>query len=266
MATAMAGKQSESRRVIAITGAASGIGRATARLFSQRGWSVACLDINAQGLEALQAELGASDALFQPLDVTHRESVLTTFEAIGAWSEGRLDLLFNNAGVEAMGPFAEMAWDQITTVLNVNLVGGMSVIHAGLPLLRATQGALCMSTASGSATFGSANLAAYSASKHGVKGLTEALSVELAAEGVRAADVLPGIIDTGMLPEELKARIPLEGVWRLLPAEAVAETIWAAYHGDKLHWYVPPELAAYDIEITTNPEKARDDLIAGRLL
>ncbi len=266
MATAMAGKQSESRRVVAITGAASGIGRATARLFSARGWAVACLDINAQGLEALQAELGASDALFQPLDVTDRAAVLAAFEAIGAWSGGRLDLLFNNAGVEAMGPFAEMAWTQVLAVINVNLIGGMSVIQASLPLLRATQGALCLSTASGSATFGTANLAVYSASKHAVKGLTEALSVELAADGVRAADVLPGIIDTGMLPDELKARIPLEGIWRLLPAEAVAETVWAAYRGDKLHWYAPPELAAYDIEITTNPEKARDDLIVGRLL
>jgi short-subunit dehydrogenase len=88
-----------------------------------------------------------------------------------------------------------------------------------------------------------------------VKGLTEALSVELAAHGVRAADVLPGIIETGMLPAELKAVFPKEGMWRVMPASAVAEAVWSAYESKQLHWYVPAELAEYDVEITASPRR-----------
>jgi hypothetical protein len=119
--------------------------------------------------------------------------------------------LFNNAGIDAKGPFADMPWEQIVAVIEVNLVAGMSLIHAALPLLRATPDSLCLSTSSASAIFGTAGLAVYSASKHAVKGLTEALSVEFAAYGVRVADLLPGIIDTGMLPAEAKGLFPKQG-------------------------------------------------------
>jgi hypothetical protein len=80
---------------------------------------------------------------------------------------------------------------------------------------------------------------------------------------VRAADIPPGIIDTGMLSTADKARLPKEGLGRFLPAETVAESAWAACCGDRLHWYVPAELAAYDVEVTRAPEQARDRRIAG---
>ena len=105
-----------------------------------------------------------------------------------------------------------------------------------------------------------------SATKHAIKGLTEALAAEFAPQGVRAADVLPGIIDTGMLAPETKAMLPADGPLRPLPAADVADTVWQAYHGDKLHWYLPSELAAYDVEVTANPESTRDRRIAGSLL
>lgn len=253
----------DERRSIFITGAGSGIGLATARLFAGRGWFVGGFDVNGPAIERLAAELGGG-AHCRTLDVTDRQATLDAVKGFGAAAGGRLDLLFSNAGIDAKGPFADMAWERVIAVIDVNLVGAMSVIHAGLPLLKATKGSLCLSTASASAIFGTAGLAAYSATKHGVKGLTEALSVELAAFGVRVADILPGIIDTGMLTAEQKAVMPSAGMWRPLPAEAVAETAWAAYHGDKLHWYVPAELAGYDVRITTDPETARDDRIAGR--
>ena len=249
-----------------ITGAASGIGRATARSFAQRGWFVGCYDVNKQGLHDLEAELGSANALFGPLDVTDRTAVLEAFEAFGQRSGGRLDLLFSNAGIDAKGPFASMSWDKAMAVVNINLVGGLSVIHSGIPLLRATQGSLCLSTASASAIFGTATLAVYSATKHAIRGLTEALSVEFAAYGVRAMDILPGIIDTGMLSADEKAVLPQDGMWRPLPAESVADLVWEAYQGDKLHWYIPAELADLDVRSTTDPESVRDDFIAGRPL
>lgn len=121
-----------------------------------------------------------------------------------------------------------------------------------------------LSTSSASAIFGTADLAVYSATKHAVKGLTEALAVEFADHGVRAADILPGVIDTAMLPNGQKAFLPKKGMFRVLPAEAIADTVWAAYQGDKVHWYVPSELADYDVEVTSRPEAARDRRIAGK--
>ena len=118
-----------------------------------------------------QGRVGRRTALFRPLDVTVRADVLAAFEEFGRSSGGRLDLLFNNAGIDAKGPFASMAWEQAVAIVNVNFVGGLSVIHAGLPLLKATDNALCLSTASASAIFGTATLAVYSATKHAVRGL-----------------------------------------------------------------------------------------------
>ena len=248
------------QRSIFITGAASGIGRAAAELFAQRGWLVGAADRDAAGL----ATLAATCEVIVPLtlDVANRDAVVAAFATFGEQTGGSLDCLLSNAGIDAKGPFGDMAWDRVRQVVEVNLLGAMSVIHAALPLLRATPGSLCLSTASGSAIFGVGGMAVYSATKHGVRGLTEALSVELAGSGVRAADLLPGIIDTGMLTAADKAALPTEGMWRVMPAEAVAEAAWQAYHGDKVHWFIPPELAELDRQSTAAPEAVRDALVA----
>ena len=146
-------------------------------------------------------------------------------------------------------------------ILNVNLVAVMFGIHAALPLLKATPGSLCFTTCSASAIFGIGGIAVYSATKHAVRGLTEALSVELHNKGVRAADVLPGLIDTGMMSPERKAYLPKEGPFRVVDPSEVAKAVWQAYHGDKVHWYVPPELAQLDLDVTAAPEEARDKRI-----
>ena len=109
-------------------------------------------------------------------------------------------------------------------------------------------------------------MAVYSATKHALKGLTEALSVEFAAAGIRAADLLPGIIDTGMLTQEDKARLPSTGMWRPLGADVVAEAAWTAFHTDHLHHYVPHELGGLAIKVAEAPDEVRDQRIAGKIL
>ncbi len=249
------------RKSIFITGAASGMGRETALLFAREGWFVGAHDVNRDGLDTLKAEIGA-DHRFATLDVTDHPAFVAAMDGFGAATGGTLDLMFNNAGIGVNGLFDELAWDDIMRVMQVNLFGVMIGIRAAVPLLRVTPGSLCLTTSSSSAIWGTAGIATYSATKHAVKGLTEALSIELMRYGVRAADLLPGLIDTPMLPDSLRAMAPPEGMWRLVPAAEVAQTVWAAYHSNKLHWYIPAELQAFDIDVATNPERVREERTA----
>ncbi len=255
-------------RAIFITGAASGMGRATARLFAQRDWFVGAVDVDVDGLSTLEAELPLGRRFVRPLDVTDATAfaaVLTTFfEAAGR----RLDVMFNNAGIGRGGPFADMALEDALRVVDVNLKGVIIGIHSAIPFLKATPNALCFSTSSSSATFGMAQIAVYSATKHAVRGLTEALSVELAPAGVRVADTLPGLIDTPILPPGSRDRAPPHGMFRLLQPDVVAQTVWNAYHedtasGPTLHWLVPEELRALDLAARRAPEAVRDLFLRG---
>lgn len=248
------------RKSIFITGAASGMGRETARLFAGKGWFVGAYDVNEGGLKDLQAELGAENCLIRRLDVTDRADYRAALDAFGPAAGGRLDLLFNNAGIGKGGPFDQQPFEDILAVVQVNLVGVLIGIYEAIPLLKATPGSLCFTTSSSSATFGMPGIAVYSATKHAVKGLTEALSVEFKAYGVRVADVLPGLIDTPILPREALENAPKEGMFRAMPASAVAEVVWEAYHSERLHWYVPEEIAELDKMATLAPEATRDQM------
>ncbi len=257
--------QANGRKSIFITGAASGMGLETARLFAGKGWFVGGYDVNEAGLAALKSELGAGNCLVRPLDVTDREDYRAALADFSAATEGKLDLLFNNAGIGRGGPFAEQPFEDVIAVVQVNLMGVLIGIHEAIGLLKATPNSLCFTTSSSSATFGMANIAVYSATKHAVKGLSEALSVEFKAYGVRVADVLPGVIDTPILPPGVAAGAPKDGMFRAIPPIEVAKVVWDAYHADTLHWYVPPELVELDKAATLAPEATRDQMAQGGL-
>lgn len=255
--------KSSGRQSIFITGAASGMGRETARLFAGQGWFVGGFDVNEAGLSDLQAELGADNCLVRRLDVTDRDDYRAAIAAFGEATGGKMDLLYNNAGIGRGGPFAEQPFEDVIAVVQVNLMGVLIGIHEAIKLLKATPNSLCFTTSSSSATFGMANIAVYSATKHAVKGLSEALSVEFKAYGVRVADVLPGVIDTPILPPGVAEAAPKEGMFRAIPPVEVAKTVWEAYHADRLHWYVPPELVELDKAATLTPEAVRDQMARG---
>ena len=251
--------KSNGRKSIFITGAASGMGRETALRFAREGWFIGAYDVNQAGLDALEAEIGADNGRFAILDVTSAPAFEAAVDTFSADTGGTLDVLMNNAGIAAEGMFDEMPWDAVMRILNVNLIGVMIGIRAGLPLLKATPGSLCLTTTTSSAIWGTGGIAVYSATKHAVRGLTEALSVEFMRYGVRAADLLPGLIDTPILGDQMRAMAPKEGMWRITPASEVADAAWQAYHENKLHWYVPAELIDFDLEVTSFPEGVRDE-------
>ena len=250
----------ESRRSIFITGAASGIGRATALLFAERGWFVGAFDVDQAGLERLGAE--AQLGFTRRLDVADEQDYRTAVDAFAERTGGRMDMLFNNAGIIVSSPLDEMSWASVERLLRINLFGVFIGVRTALPLLKATPGSLCFSTCSASAIYGSANLTGYSASKGAVKGLTEALSIELKKHCVRAADVLPGIVETAMLSPEQKALMPTEGPWRVIQPRDVAEVVWRAYDEDRVHWYVPEELKQIHLQAIAEPEQVRDYFIS----
>jgi len=266
----MSGK-AKGRKSIFITGAASGIGRATALLFAGKGWFVGAFDVNAQGLDTLAQEIGNDNCITGLLDVTSKPDFEKAVADFGAETDGRMDVLYNNAGIGESGWFEDVPYEAAMRVVQVNFVGVLTGIYTALPLLKATKNSLCFTTSSSSATYGMPRLAVYSATKHAVKGLTEALSIEFARHGVRVADTLPGLIDTAILratpnrsdgrkaeeTESLLANAPKKGPFRLMPPSAVAEAVWAAYGSDKLHWYVPPEIAWIDRIKGFSPETIR---------
>jgi NAD(P)-dependent dehydrogenase (short-subunit alcohol dehydrogenase family) len=265
--------RSGDRQTIFITGAASGMGRATARLFSEKGWFVGGYDVNEDGLKTLEQELGAESCVVRRLDVTDKADFDAAVAEFGEQTGGRLDLLYNNAGIGHAGFFEDVPYEATLQVIQVNFIGVVNGIYAALPLLKQTPNSLCFTTSSSSAPFGMPQIAIYSATKFAVKGLTESLSLEFGRLGVRAADVLPATIDTPILTNtpihgpdssatsrSQEGPRSSEGTFRLMPAEAVAETVWQAYNSNRIHWYVPEELEVIDRARGNGAEAARDEL------
>ncbi len=266
------------RKIAFITGAASGIGRATAELFAEQGWWIGAADRNAAGLEQLRDAIGKDSCRPWQLDVTDKPAYDAVVAELAEETGGRLDLLYNNAGIGAAGFFEDIPIEESLKIIDVNLVGVLNGIYAALPLLKATPNSLCFTTSSSAATYGAPSLAVYAATKFAVKGLTEALAVELSRCDVRVADVLPGLIDTAILSESpryvdgrkqpsegrtIGANAPAEGPFRLIPPSRVAEAVWRCYEGDaRMHWYVPDEIEEIDKAKTASPEAMRDARIA----
>jgi NAD(P)-dependent dehydrogenase (short-subunit alcohol dehydrogenase family) len=266
----MAGK-ARGRKSIFITGAASGMGRETAKLFHEKGWFVGAYDVNVDGLRTLEQELGSDNCTISRLDVTSKADFDAAVSAFGQETDGKMDILYSNAGIGESGWFEDVPFEAALRVVQVNLIGVIASIYAALPLLKNTPNSLCFITSSSSATYGMPRIAVYSATKHAVKGLTEALSVEFARHGVRVSDVLPGLIDTAIIrntpnrsgdapkptEEEFLANAPKKGMFRLTPPREVAECVWKAYQSDTLHWYVPTGIGRIDLLKALAPKFTR---------
>jgi NAD(P)-dependent dehydrogenase (short-subunit alcohol dehydrogenase family) len=260
------------RKSIFITGGASGMGRETAKLFAEKGWFVGAFDVNEPGLQTLQQELGTDNCFIGKLDVTSKTEFDDAVAKFGEETGGTMDLLFSNAGIGESGWFEDVPYEAAMRVVQVNFIGVLNSIYAALPLLKKAKNSLVFITSSSSATYGMPRIAVYSATKHAVKGLTEALSVEFKRHGVRVADVLPGLIDTAILrgtpnrtgdapkptEEEFYANAPKKGMFRLTPPKAVAECVFEAYSSDTLHWYVPKEIGRIDILKALAPRFTRN--------
>jgi NADP-dependent 3-hydroxy acid dehydrogenase YdfG len=224
------------QKAIFITGGASGIGAAAARLFHARGWRVGLVDVDAARLAETAAALPGS--WHAVMDVRDREAWTAALD--GFTGGGRLDVLFNNAGVPFGGPLADASWDGIDRTVAVNLMGVVNGAKIGHAFLKRTPGSCLLNTASASAIYGSSGLATYSATKFAVRALTEALDGEWHADGIRVRALVPGFIDTPLLEQvaegsnrSIRETVQAAGM-ELTSAEEVAEAAWAAVHGTQV--------------------------------
>jgi len=185
--------------VALVTGAASGIGRATALALAARGADVACLDRDAAGAQAVADEIGAAggDALMLACDLADPAAIELAVERCAAWRD-RLDVLAHVAGLLHVGPTEAVTLEQWQLMLDVNLRAPFLLTQRTLPLLLRGRGAV-VAVASVAALRGWPYTIAYAAAKAGLVATMRTLAVEYGARGLRANVVCPGRVETPMV-------------------------------------------------------------------
>ncbi len=228
-------------RVSLVTGAAGGIGRASACAFAAAGASVVVTDVDANGCEETVGliEAAGGDATFVAADVT-RQGDVEALVGSAVELHGGLDFAHNNAGIlganELTGASSPDNWH---AVIAVNLTGVYLCMRSEIEAMAGREGAAIVNTSSASGLVGSPNLCAYTASKHGVVGLTKTAAVEYAIGGPRVNCVCPGATMTPMLegagansPELFEQAVASQPIGRIAdPAEVAAAVLWLCSPG-----------------------------------
>ena len=223
-------------KVAFVTGAAGGIGMAAARMFAQAGARVAMADIDSEGIAKAAEELvnEGYDVMPLVLDVANEEDVKTTISAILS-KYGRLDLAYNNVGIHAPVKFlAKAERKDFDRVVAVNLGGTWNCMKYEILAMQknGAEGGRIVNCSSQSGLVGASGIAAYTASKHAILGLTKCVALEYARENIRINALCPGTSDTPMVqraaagaPEHMKAIIEAIPLGRMGKAEEIASAV-----------------------------------------
>jgi 3-oxoacyl-[acyl-carrier protein] reductase len=207
-------------KVALVTGAASGMGRATAHLFADEGAKVAILDRNEEGVKTVVGEILAAGGVAKgwTLDLAQSTAIAPVVVEI-AEHFGGLDILINNAGIDASVRIQSHRYEEVwERCVAINLAAHHHLVRAALPYLTKSGAGRIVNIASTEGVGGSAFSSPYTAAKHGVVGMTRALAVELGAQGVTVNCICPGAIHTGLtaaIPDKAKEtfarrRVPLK--------------------------------------------------------
>ena len=234
------------RKAIFVTGGASGIGRAIAVLFGQRGWFVGLGDVDTAGMDATTDMLPGGHHYTHRFDVRDRAAWDEALHAFATATGGRIDVLANNAGIPLGGQLTDNSVEEIERCLDINLKGVLFGAQAAFPYLEKSAPDSCLlNTASAAGIYGTPGASVYSATKFGVRAITESLDGEWAETGIKVRSLCPSFIDTPLLDhapnaksnEAVRDRVKEAGL-EITPVEEVATAAWQAVHGDKLHTLV----------------------------
>jgi short-subunit dehydrogenase len=221
-------------RVCVITGASSGIGEATARELSRRGWTCVLLARRADRLEAIATEIGGE---WETCDVGDRAQVDEVAARV-LERHPELGLLVNNAGIPGRGSFLEIDPDRLELVTRVNYLGGVWCLRAFEPGLRAGVPSHVVNVASVAATVAFAPAGPYSASKHAQLAFSRSTAALLRGTGIQVHTVLPGFVETEGFPQRTKLRSPFLTRFVVEP-EDVARAIVDAVEKNRLERTIP---------------------------
>lgn len=223
-----------SGKVALVTGAAAGIGRATAQAFAAEGLQVVVSDVDVAGGEATVQLIrdAGGEAIFVRCDVTRDADVQALVAQVVA-SYGRLDYAFNNAGIEIeKGRLAEGSEAEFDAIMSVNVKGVWLCMKYQLPLLMAQGGGAIVNTASVAGLGAAPKMSIYAASKHAVVGLTKSAAIEYAKKKIRVNAVCPAVIDTDMFrraaetdPKKAEFVAGMHPVGRIGKVEEVAAAV-----------------------------------------
>lgn len=234
------------KKAIFITGGGSGIGRAIALRFAREGWFVGLGDIDSAGMAETARLIGTGFTYSHTFDVRDRAAWDVALDAFATAAGGRIDVLANNAGIPLGGSLAENTVEEIDRCIDINLKGVFWGAQAVLPYLQKTApGSALINTASAAGIYGTGGASVYSATKFAVRGMTESLDAEWSEHGIKVASICPSFIETPLLDhtpnmasnESIRERVLAAGL-ELTSVGEVADAVWNAVHGDKLHWVV----------------------------
>jgi len=244
-------------KVVAITGGARGIGKATAQALAREGAVIAIGDLDAELARATASELGEG-SLGLELDVTRRDSFENFLDQVSE-RLGPLDVIINNAGIMPIGPFAEEDDATAKRLIDINLHGVIYGTKLAIPPMVQRHTGHIVNIASQAGKAGIPGGATYCATKHAVVGLSEAVRAELRGTGVEVSVVMPAVVNT----ELGSGLVDTPGVKKLEP-EDVANEIVSALKFPKFDVWVPRSSAAISTVMQLLPRKGREAV--GRML
>ena len=250
---------------ILVTGAARGIGRATAELFLSHGWRVGMYDVDAAAVG--DAAAGHKHAVHGVLDVRDPEQWRTVLREF-CGGDG-LDVLVNNAGVLASGPFAGMDAATHRRMVDVNVTGVCLGALTGHEYLRRSGEGVLLNLCSASALYGQPALATYGATKAAVKSLTEALDLEWRSDGVRVRSLLPLFVATEMVSRDAQGAASVGHLGVRLTADDVATAAWRVVHERRVPFRGPHRAVGRQTRVLAGASAVTPDwanrLVVGRL-
>lgn len=246
--------ENRSKNFIFITGAASGIGEAAAVLFASKGWYVGLFDVAEDRLLSLQEKIGEESCCCRKLDVTDADAVKAALEFFSGRSGGRLDVLFNSAGLLFSGPVAEIPLVDHQRTVAVNINGMLNCCYQALDMLKDTKNSRVINMSSIASLCGVPDEGVYSATKLWVRGFTEALNIEWEPHGIRVCDIMPAFVATPMVSNSRHVA-SMDKMGIRLTADDVAQVVWNAAHGKKLHWPVGIQARFFSFAIRLIPAR-----------